>query len=147
MTEAGTEFCDKCENGAKITKKGVWICSFCLREYDNRSGFQLWIARAMPYVNVVVVLLLSGAIAVVIGRTTWDLTWSDTLDFAGLAVILMFFVGLLGAATQAHLLGADLWRSRKSIGEELQEKHPYVFYAPWVLVSVLAAALIVEHSG
>ena len=102
-------------------------------------------ARATPYVNLVAVLLLPGAIAVLIGRTTWDLKWSDTFDFAGIAVFVVLFVGFLGAAAQAHFLRTDLWAREKSEGEKLQESQPFIFYAPWVRVSVAAAALILEH--
>ena len=88
-------------------------------------------------------LLLPGAIAVLIGRTTWGLTWADTWSFAVIAIVTMFVVGLLGAAAQAHLLGSNL-RGGRSAGEEFMENDPFVFYAPWVIVSVLAGALALE---
>jgi hypothetical protein len=97
----------------------------------------------LPYLSVIAVWALPGVLAVFIGRVTWELSWADTWDFAGIAVFTMAFLGTLGASTQAHFLGTDL-RGGQSAGSRLLDEQPFVFGAPWVLVSVLAAALVVE---
>jgi hypothetical protein len=88
--------------------------------------------------------LLAGGIAMFVGQVWWDLTWSDTWRFA-LIAFAFILPSLAGASVQAEFLGrADRDAKGKSAGERLFEKNPVLFFAPWVLASVLAAALIVE---
>jgi integrase len=134
-----------CERCANLTKKGLWTCAFCGRVIDNRSAFQLWMAQAAPYLKITAVVALPGLIAVFIGRAMWGLTWSDTWEFALSAVLIMLFAGSGGAAVQAHFLGRDSAIGKPDrTGDDLFAKRPFVFGAPWVLASVLAAALFVK---
>ncbi|HEY7563092.1 MAG TPA: hypothetical protein VH650_13035 [Gaiellaceae bacterium] len=88
--------------------------------------------------------LLAGALAVFAGQVWWDLTWSDTWNFALIAIGFMW-LGMIGAMAQAAFLGTDDRDEKgRSAGERLNEKSPILFLAPWVMVSVLAAALVVD---
>jgi hypothetical protein len=66
-----------------------------------------------------------------------------TVDFASLAALLMLFVGGSGLGVQAHFLG-DLASRSWAVRVDPPDWHPYALGLPWVLVSVLAAALAVE---
>ena len=139
---AADEGCERCAN---LTTKGLWRCAFCGRVIDNRSAFSALegSSRALPENH-----RRRGPARPDSGLHRTCHVGSHLVRHLGVrlsAVLIMLFAGSGGAAVQAHFLGGDSAIGKPDrTGDDLFAKQPFVFGAPWVLASVLAAALFIK---